>query len=249
VHQTIPASRFANVALIETLSLRSWPALEVDYQDDWILRAAGGYSKRANSVSTITPSRQNLTTKIEIVEKFYRGHDLTPMFRITPLFDPALDDALAARSYGRIDETCVLVADLSDTAQASPGVKLETALTTDWQQGYAAISGMTTSDAEIFSAILSQVEIPSAYARIDAHAFGRATLDAGLLGLYSIATDPTVRRQGLARSLCASLLHWGVVQGAQRAYLAVEADNDAALGLYQQLGFALAYRYHYRRKD
>jgi GNAT superfamily N-acetyltransferase len=237
------------MALIEALSLRSWPALEIEYLDDWILRAAGGYSKRANSVSIITPSGQNLAANIDHVETFYRGHGLAPMFRITPLFDPALDEALAARGYGRIDETCVLVADLSEMAQTSPRVTRETTLTPDWRQGYAAISGLSENDTKILSAILAQVEIPSAYARIDTHAFGRATLNAGLLGLYSIATDPSVRRQGLARRLCESLLHWGASQGATHAYLAVEADNVAALALYHQLGFGPAYHYHYRRKD
>jgi ribosomal protein S18 acetylase RimI-like enzyme len=237
------------MALIEALSLRSWPALEVDYQGDWILRAAGGYSKRANAVSIITTSRENLAANVDAAEKFYHCRGLAPMFRISPLFDPALDEVLATRGYGRMDETCVLVADLSDTAQASRHVIVETTLTSDWRQGYAAISGMTTSDIKIFSAILSQIEIPSAYAHIDTHAFGRATLDTGLLGLYSIATDPSVRRQGLARGLCESLLHWGISQGATHAYLAVEADNTAALALYHRLGFIPAYRYHYRRKD
>ena len=35
-------------------------------------------------------------------------------------------------------------------------------------------------------------------------------------------------------------------EGARHAYLQVEADNHAARSVYQRLGFADAYAYHYR---
>ncbi len=39
------------VPQIERLSMRAWPALEEEWLDGWLLRAAQGYTDRANSVN------------------------------------------------------------------------------------------------------------------------------------------------------------------------------------------------------
>ena len=39
---------------------------------------------------------------------------------------------------------------------------------------------------------------------------------------------------------------WGAERGARDAYLQVVASNAPAVRLYEQLGFADVYRYHYR---
>ena len=41
-------------------------------------------------------------------------------------------------------------------------------------------------------------------------------------------------------------LHWHAEKGAVASYLQVEADNHPARRIYQRLGFADAYAYHYR---
>ena len=42
------------------------------------------------------------------------------------------------------------------------------------------------------------------------------------------------------------MLSISAFQGAKTAYLQVDSENDAALSVYRRLGFADAYRYHYR---
>ena len=49
-----------------------------------------------------------------------------------------------------------------------------------------------------------------------------------------------------ARRLCQRLLAQAREQGARSAYLQVEGDNQAARSVYQRLGFADGYAYHYR---
>jgi len=74
---------------------------------------------------------------------------------------------------------------------------------------------------------------------------GTVMLEDGLAGIFSMATAPDVRRQGVASALLARLLAWAWEHGASHAYLQVEARNDPAVAVYRRFGFATAYTYHY----
>lgn len=79
----------------------------------------------------------------------------------------------------------------------------------------------------------------------DPVAEGRATATNDWLGLHDLEVDPSHRRQGLARSVLAALLDFGAEQGARTAWLHVEADNPAALALYESAGFTVHHRMEY----
>lgn len=79
----------------------------------------------------------------------------------------------------------------------------------------------------------------------DPVAEGRAAVTGDWLGLHALAVDPSHRRQGLARSVLAALLDFGAEQGARTAWLHVEADNLAALALYESAGFTVHHRMQY----
>jgi ribosomal protein S18 acetylase RimI-like enzyme len=55
------------------------------------------------------------------------------------------------------------------------------------------------------------------------------------------------RRRGLAGQILASLAQEAVARGLERVYLQVDEGSTAALALYQRVGFASAWRYHYWR--
>jgi ribosomal protein S18 acetylase RimI-like enzyme len=67
----------------------------------------------------------------------------------------------------------------------------------------------------------------------------------GLIGLYQIATEISLRRMGYAKALVSALMQWGADKGAGHAYLQVEAGNAAARPLYASLGFQTHYSYDY----
>ena len=77
-------------------------------------------------------------------------------------------------------------------------------------------------------------------------ALGMAQIEDGWAGLYNIETRTEYRRSGLARRLVIELLTWAERHGAAASYLQVTAANEAAIPLYQSLGFIEAYRYWYR---
>ena len=80
---------------------------------------------------------------------------------------------------------------------------------------------------------------------------GRATAElyaarGWFVGLYDVFTHPQARGRGLASLLCERLLSVSASEGAKRAYLQVATENEAAMRIYQRLGFVDGYGYHYR---
>jgi ribosomal protein S18 acetylase RimI-like enzyme len=78
---------------------------------------------------------------------------------------------------------------------------------------------------------------------------GRAALageSGSWVGLAAIETDPSARRRGLARLILNTLMAWAAERGAEHAMLEVHKHNEAALTLYERLGFVTAHEYHYR---
>ncbi len=63
------------------------------------------------------------------------------------------------------------------------------------------------------------------------------SLSGDVVDLHRVITSATARRRGLARQLVDSGIAWGREVGASRMMLEVEADNTAALSLYNSAGF------------
>jgi [ribosomal protein S18]-alanine N-acetyltransferase len=57
------------------------------------------------------------------------------------------------------------------------------------------------------------------------------------LHILDLATEPSWRRKGIARMLVLAAIREGDAVGARRAFLEVRASNQAALLLYEGLGF------------
>ena len=60
------------------------------------------------------------------------------------------------------------------------------------------------------------------------------------LHINTLAVSPRDRRRGVATSLLRHVMADAAAAGATKATLEVRASNDAALGLYQRLGFQVA---------
>lgn len=234
---------------IEEASLNAWPALQQVLLDGWVLRFSGGFTKRANSIIPLYPSRQDPAGKIRYCEDLYTQHQLKTIFRLTTVNDySGLDEQLAARGYRQLDPTAVLQRELS--GKPGPESGFSTVSLADWLQVYASLAGMPKPTQALHAALLKGIRTHCIYGvlRVDGApaACGLAVVERELLGLFDIVTHSAQRRRGFAAALVSGLLEAGQSAGAARAYLQVVKDNAPAQALYAALGFQASYDYWYR---
>lgn len=67
--------------------------------------------------------------------------------------------------------------------------------------------------------------------------------DDELAGLFEVACHASFRRKGFGRAIALTALKWGWMRGAERAWLQVGTENEAAIKLYERMGFVELYRY------
>jgi len=109
---------------LERLAFRARPALETIEIDGWVLRFAGGYTKRANSVNPQFSSTLPAEEKIARCESEYRARGLPTIFRLTPFSQPPeLDEILERSGYTLLDRSVVLTAPLDRPFPSSDEVR------------------------------------------------------------------------------------------------------------------------------
>ena len=245
------------IAKLERSMLTSWPAFSLAFDGDWVIRLADGHTKRSNSVTCLGADDTDLEARIDQTVSIYREHRLPTTFRLSPLAPPALDASLEKRGWRRFDETIVMTADLSkvvlDTdVLADKSTRFTVTTTPDpaWIEACRRIDGMGRANVERLERLLDNMLPPAGFGRIvrddRIDALALAVLDNDLIGLFEVMTAADQRRRGLARILTTGLLRWGRQNGASLGWLAVVADNQPAVRLYQSQGFREVYRYHYR---
>jgi GNAT superfamily N-acetyltransferase len=237
------------VRLLDALSAEAWRPLEWEEADGWVLRAAGGFSLRANSVwPRETLGARPLAERIDRAEAFYAARGLPVRFQISPASQPpALEASLSARSYAVHTPTDVMVAPIRYGPTAL-GVELSEAPTHDWRR-VMLDSAADIADARGRLAIVDAIRLPRRHALVRGQgepvAIGLGVLSHRWLGVFAMRTHPSFRRRGLAREIVRALLAWAYGEGARDAYLQVETDNPAAIALYRGLGFVRLYGYRY----
>ncbi len=246
----------ALVRQIEERAFNAWPAEQTWLMGGWVLRLASGYTKRANSLNALQPE-----VRVEDVLAHARGlcsaRGLPLILRVTPLAGDATCRSLADAALGRADDSLVLTVGLPLAGQIASGgdgvgatLVLKPRVDAAWIAGYGAAVGGGSAHAEAHRRLLEAIPAPAAFACLsmdgEPAAFGVAVVERGMAGVFEVATLPSARRRGAARALMLGLLAWAHDQGCRTAYLQVGADNAGAIHLYRQLGFAEAYRYHYR---
>ena len=227
--------------------------------DGWLLRFSPGKAKRARCVQAVADGRLPLDERLALCAQVFQQAGLPMVIRLTPFSRPdGLDAALAARGYGGLDDTRVMVAPSLPTvadlqADTLPsGLQLERLAAADFADTVGTLraspAGQRTAQAQRLA--LSPVPYQGWVLRRQDDgavlACGQTACEADLVGLYDVFTHPGARGQGLARKLCVALLVQAQAAGARVGYLQVEADNTAARAIYHRLGFADGYSYHYR---
>ena len=237
------------IKTLEELNFNAWPALRTAQYDGWILRCTGGQSRRVNSVNPFWPGLLELAGKVEAAEAIYARWGRKAVFRLTPLADEGLDDALAARGYVVEAPTLVQVADAAPYP-ASPKILLQERPDEMWLAAARALRGLSGDVAAHFDLQHRAVGVEARWALFveegQAIAAGVAAVERQWAGLHGIYVAQNARRRGVARIVSESLIGAAHGLGARHVWLQVEQGNTAARPLYAALGFGTAYAYHYR---
>lgn len=237
----------------EGACLNAWPSPRQCFLDGWLLRAAGGPTRRTNSLNPLRGPRGEAEPVIAACERTYAALGQPAIVRVISLA-PELDRPLERRGYGAEGHALTVFADLAGLpAGLDPGVRLTEAPDADWLALRAHLAGVDAEAAAVYAAMTGCILPPRAFAALEQDgetaSMGYAVVDGALAVIESVATPERLRGQGFAWRTVGALMRWARANGATGACLQVVAENRAARALYAGLGFRTELlRYHYRRQ-
>jgi GNAT superfamily N-acetyltransferase len=236
---------------LELLTARGWRGWETERLGDWLLRAGGGFTGRANSALVVGDPGCPLPEAVDAVTRWYAAHDLRPAVQLPGTQARAAATAFAAAGWERDEDTLVLTAPLPAAREdGRVVVDLSPAPEDAWLAGYRHGGGPLPPAAR--RVLIGAEDVVFASVRLDPEpaplaAVARGVVTDDWLGVSAVTVEEEHRRQGLASAVMAALYRWGAERGARWAYLQVVQSNAAARALYHRDGFVEHHRYHYRR--
>ena len=255
-HMTERDGQGPNLAMVrrfEAAGARAWPATTVYYDGAWAVRLTAGHpAKRLNSINPLDRNDDgNLTERIARLARRFAAYGRPLTFRMSPLSGSRIENHLDGEGWVRLSESLVMRAPLDEALvhDAMHQIPLK-----DMGRFINAAIVIRNLDpalrpglSEVITAIQPQAGL---FVQEQAHhpiSTAICVRDGDLAGLFEVATEASQRGKGHGRRMLLSALKWAYSQGARKAWLQVEADNGAAIGLYRSLGFEEVYRYHYRQ--
>jgi GNAT superfamily N-acetyltransferase len=246
------------VRLVEELAANAWPAYVVQVVGGWRLRFTPGVrARRSNSVLPLDDDGSvALEERLKVVEAFYGRRDTPVRYQISPAVAPdGLDVLLEERGFAVEAPVHVQTAPIDRVVAGTSGAAFEGLVRIASQPNEPWLATWTElyrrgDPKTVRRLVLDRIRPRTGFALLEAGgramAVGMGVAERGWVGVFSMGTLPRVRRQGAGRAVLNALARWGESEGATRAYLQVEEDNEPAQRLYDGGGFRTTYDYHYR---
>ncbi|MER8008966.1 GNAT family N-acetyltransferase [Streptomyces sp. NPDC094149] len=243
-----PAASYEELALV---AARAWRPVESERLGEWELRAAAGFTRRANSVLPLGDPGLPLDEALTVVRRWYGDRGL-PAYVQTATGGEGTQELLCAELEGRgwvREVTAELwtgaLAPLADRAEGT-GVVLSREADEAWLARYRR-KGVSEVALKVLGSGPSVwfATVPGAGAPA---AIGRCVVDGRWASFAAVEVDPAMRRRGLATTVMAALARRALDEGASAAWLQVEEDNAGARALYAGMGFAAHHAYHHYRE-
>jgi ribosomal protein S18 acetylase RimI-like enzyme len=238
--------RIPDPAGLERAAAEAMPAPIVEALGEWQLRAAEGFTGRANSALPLGDPGMPFSEAVAAVVGFYERHGLPAQFDVPLPLGRPVARALAQLGWEPGQSVLVRVMDLPDLVAATPPGAEFTLADRPSEQMLEIIKGrrgdLPASAAHVLTAVphLAFAGYQESGALL---CMARGTVTSRWLGLTFIETAPEARRRGLARAAMGALARWAQERGATRAFLQVSDNNTAALALYDSLGFRAHHLY------
>jgi GNAT superfamily N-acetyltransferase len=243
-------------ARLQEQAARAVPAEENERIGQWWLRHAPGCSWW---ISAVLPHGDvpvtEMDARISAAEAYCAERGVPALFQMTPgAVAPELDTTLEARGYTRKASVSLQTATTSSVLALAPRgslrVRLEERPTPEWFEAWHAVTGGALEQQR---QMLARITERSAYASVDLGAetvaVGRAVVESGWAGVFSMATRPEARGKGAAAAVLGALADWAAVNDAERMYLQVEHENAGAMRLYERVGFSELCGFSFRVKE
>lgn len=248
----------------ERRALAVWPAVESAALGDWVLRASGGYSTRANSVLAVGSPGLPVPEAASRVVAFYADRGLPALAQTVV----GSGEQVALEGLGWVparpgeDDTLFQVTSVAAARRSVRrllrDVVPDVAAEVDPEAGDAWLAGDERARAAGETA-LAVLEGPADVGFVSVtgpdHALvakGRVARGSGAVpgdedwaGITDVWVSPGRRRQGLGTVVMAAMLDWAAERGATTVFLQVRGDNPGAIAAYERLGFLTHHAYRY----
>jgi len=242
-----PAASYPELARV---AARAWQPVESAALGDWELRAASGFTRRANSVLPLGDPGLPLDDALGFIRQWYAERDL-PAYVQTATGAEGTQEPLCAelekRGWIREVTAELWIGGLAPVAdRPAPSVVLSRTADEAWLGRYqrkglgeVALRVLGSGPSVWFASIPGEGELPAA--------IGRCVVDGRWAGFAAVEVAPELRRRGLAGAVMAALAGRALDEGASAGWLQVESDNAGARALYSGMGFAAHHAYHHYR--
>jgi ribosomal protein S18 acetylase RimI-like enzyme len=243
-------ARTVSVAELQRVMASGWRALEVEPLGDWLLRAAGGFTRRANSALVVGDPGRPLDAAVAAVQEWYDARGLPARVQVPAAEGAGLAPVLAARGWTVATTTHVLTAEAAHVLRAVPdraplSVRIDAQPDDAWLDSYRSDAHPLPPVARDVLTNHPVVGFASVREGGRCLAVARVAVDGVWAGLFGVEVDPAYRRRGLGQAVTAAALRWAVDAGARRTYLQVVAANEPAVALWQRLGYEHHHDYVY----
>ncbi|MFE4217819.1 GNAT family N-acetyltransferase [Streptomyces sp. NPDC056844] len=247
-----PAASFGELALV---TARAWQPVESELLGEWRLRAAGGFTRRANSVLPLGDPGLPLGEALGRVSRWYEDRGL-PAYIQTATGAEGTQERLCAdleeRGWRREVTAEVRIAALAPVGDLDTdisAVRLAREPDDAWLSRYQRFGTPGPHVRKVLGSGPSVLfaSVPGDDPAGAPSAIGRCVVDGRWAGFMAVEVDPAQRRRGLATAVMTALARTALDEGASAAWLQVEADNGGARALYDGMGFATHHSYHHFR--
>lgn len=240
---------------LERIMVEGWPPIDRAELGDWILRAAAGFTGRANSVLPLGSPGVPLSAAVDHCESWYDERGLRRLFS---LFGPAgfaVDDdllgrELLARAYAPFKNTMVLTASTGALPPEVPHVsgarvRLEPVPSSAWWNVWAGPGSTVPPAARVVltgapDQLFASLDVGGAVVGVARLAFAQVWA-----GISALQVAPEYRRTGVAMQLVSALGNESRTRGIRSVYAQVEQANSPSRNLFERLGFSVHHEYLY----
>lgn len=237
---------------LERAAARHWRGTEEEWLGGWLLRAAEGFTGRANSVLPLGDPERPLDDALAAVTSWYRARGLPPMVSVPMPAGKGLDTELTERFWltrpgpAFVMTTRLTAADVP-ALPAGMEVRVDDKPDDEWlrMHRYRGQANLPPVRLRVLMSAQSQAFV-SVRSRGEAVAVGRLSIADGWAGITAVEVDPAHRRHGLGTAVTRRICAEAVARGICKVFLQVETGNAGAISLYERCGFRQSHAYHYR---